>query len=352
MVQKVISSFFILLVTFLFARDCSLSSSSDNSGIQSEQAENLEINIEEKEPEELLKIRKFMTYYPDLEYKAEFDENLQDWKIEITRKTFFNRDDISEAHKALRKSALFYWAGGRLLPEAELSEKENYWLLQYPYENKLRDPKTYTAEEIERIKEFGSSSARKSDNGTPMFFFDFLYSAQSRPIIEEHIIKTKFLGKTTKVHERIFPALKRVEAKVCQLAGISTDELASSEKISRIDVSSELLSDEEKEIRLFIKSLKSSDAYYWREIAGTNRKSFHSYGIAIDLLPRRLNGRSIYWGWEKERSGDKWMMVPPEARWAPPLAVIKAFEEEGFIWGGYWIIFDNMHFEYQPQLIQ
>ena len=109
---------------------------------------------------------------------------------------------------------------------------------------------------------------------------------------------------------------------------------------------------EDAKIRKFIKTLRSSDAYYWREIAGTNRKSFHSYGIAIDLLPQRLNGRSIYWGWEKERSGDKWMMVPQEARWAPPQALIKIFEEHGFIWGGYWIIFDNMHFEYQPQLIQ
>lgn len=29
----------------------------------------------------------------------------------------------------------------------------------------------------------------------------------------------------------------------------------------------------------------------------------------------------------------------------------KAFESEGFIWGGYWAIWDNMHFEYHPELI-
>ena len=74
MVQKVFSSLFILLVTALFFRECKPASSSDNSGIQSEQSENLENYIEEKEPEELLKIREFMTYYPDLEYKAEFEE--------------------------------------------------------------------------------------------------------------------------------------------------------------------------------------------------------------------------------------------------------------------------------------
>ena len=158
------------------------------------------------------------------------------------------------------------------------------------------------------------------------------------------------MGKPTKVHERVFQALKRVEAEICLEAGINEDDLSTAEKIARIDTDAEKLTDLQKEIRLFIKNLRSSDAYSWREIAGTNRKSFHSYGIAVDLLPRRLNGRSIFWAWEKERSGDRWMMVPPETRWAPPAAVIRIFEKNGFIWGGYWIIFDNMHFEYHPEL--
>ena len=45
------------------------------------------------------------------------------------------------------------------------------------------------------------------------------------------------------------------------------------------------------------------------------------------------------------------MLVPLEKRWMPPAEVRKIFEEEGFIWGGYWVIFDNMHFEYHPELI-
>ena len=49
-----------------------------------------------------------------------------------------------------------------------------------------------------------------------MFFFDFLYAAKSRPAIEEHILRTRFLGKPTKVHERILPALKCVEAEICR----------------------------------------------------------------------------------------------------------------------------------------
>ena len=46
------------------------------------------------------------------------------------------------------------------------------------------------------------------------------------------------------------------------------------------------------------------------------------------------------------------MLVPLKSRWMPPEAVIKIFESEGFIWGGYWIIFDNMHFEYHPELTE
>ena len=196
----------------------------------------------------------------------------------------------------------------------------------YQYENKLRDPSTYTKEEIERITHFGSSENRQNASGTPMFFFDWLYSAQSRKIIEEHIIRTTFLGKSTRIHERIWTPLKNVEKKILENAANS-------------------------EIKEFIDNLRSADAYYWREIAGTSRKSFHSYGIALDVLPKRLGGKAIYWGWEKDRLGDKWMMIPLEKRWTPPSAVREIFESEGFIWGGYWVIFDNMHFEYHPELI-
>lgn len=267
-------------------------------------------------------IKEFMNFYPDIEYSAIFDKEQNDWKIDMTADLYFERTKKPK----IKKTATFYWAAGRLLPKEELPNKENYWVLQYEYENELRDPKTYTAEEIEQIKEFGSTENRKTDSGTPMFFFDFLYSAQSQKIIEDHIIKTKFLGKATRIHERIWTPLKNVEKKI-------------------------LAQKDTPEIKAFLANLKSCDAYHWREIVQTSRKSFHSYGIAVDILPKRLNRKAIYWSWEKDRLGDKWMMVPLEKRWMPPAEVRKIFEEEGFIWGGYWVIFDNMHFEYHPELI-
>lgn len=268
-------------------------------------------------------IREFMNFYPDIEYSAIFDSELNDWKIDMTADLYFNRTKKPRT----KKSASFYWAGGRLLPKEELSNKENYWILQYEYENTLRDPKTFTAEEIEQIKEFGSAENRRNTGGTPMFFFDFLYSAQSQKIIEDHIIKTTFLGKATRIHERIYDPLKIIEKKILEKK-------------------------DSPEIKAFLSNLKSCDAYHWREIIQTSRKSFHSYGIAVDILPKKLNRKAIYWSWEKDRLGDKWMLVPLEKRWTPPKEVLKIFEDEGFIWGGYWTIFDNMHFEYHPELIK
>ena len=268
-------------------------------------------------------IKTFMAFYPDIKYTALYDIEQNDWKIDMTADLYFERSNKPKG----KKSASFYWAGGRLLPKEELANKEKYWVLQYKYENTLRDPKTYTNEEIEQIKEFGSAENRKNSNATPMFFFDFLYSAQSQRIIEEHIIKTTFLGKNTRIHERVYDKLKIVEKRILEKKN-------------------------EPEIKAFLDNLKSCDAYHWREIIQTSRKSFHSYGIAIDILPKKLNYKAIYWSWEKDKRGDSWMLVPLEKRWMPPESVRKIFEDEGFIWGGYWVIFDNMHFEYHPELIK
>ena len=299
-------------------------------------------------PEE---IKQFFRFYPDIEYSALYDIEASDWKIEMTADLYFERT----AKPKGGKSAVFYWAGGRLLPKEELANKESYWILQYNYNNTLRDPETYTQEEIERIKGFGSSENRRNSGGTPMFFFDFLYSAQSQRIIEEHIIRTTFLGKPTRIHERIWTPLKNVEKKILETAGLSLERLSSAARMAGIPLETEAdgspLTKERREAREFAVTLKSADAYYWREIAGTSRKSFHSYGIAVDALPKKLGGKAIYWGWEKDRRGDEWMLTPLESRWTPGDTVIRIFESEGFIWGGYWTIFDNMHFEYHPELV-
>lgn len=270
------------------------------------------------EPAELQLFRKC---YPDVDFNALFDSEKQDWLVTVTAPVFAEKTGEDNL-----KRADFWWADCRLLPESELQNKDSYWPLIYEY-SKLKDPATLTAEEIERVKNFSSAENRQNSAGTPMFFYDFLYAAKSQLIIEDHIVSTTFLGKPTKVHERIKPNLKRVESAIYNEA--ETDE----------------------EINSFLQSLKSADAYNWRVIQGTGRKSFHSYGIAIDLLPKRLNGRAIFWSWTRDKDPQNWMLTPLSKRWIPPQKVIDIFEEEGFIWGGNWIIFDNMHFEYHPELV-
>ncbi|MGC1959145.1 MAG: M15 family metallopeptidase, partial [Pseudolabrys sp.] len=34
-----------------------------------------------------------------------------------------------------------------------------------------------------------------------------------------------------------------------------------------------------------------------------------------------------------------------------PIEIVRIFEKQGFIWGGYWYHFDTMHFEYRPELL-
>lgn len=102
-----------------------------------------------------------------------------------------------------------------------------------------------------------------------------------------------------------------------------------------------------KELAPKLASLKpylipSAGTFNWRPIAGTNRLSAHSYGIAIDIS----TAKSEYWRWAKGA---------PDNVSAPtnkiPEPIIAAFERQGFIWGGNWYHYDTMHFEYRPELI-
>ena len=82
--------------------------------------------------------------------------------------------------------------------------------------------------------------------------------------------------------------------------------------------------------------------YAWRRIAGTDRTSPHSWGIAIDLNAE-LGG---YWRWTGANEG-----AVGAYRNRIPWPLVEAMESSGFVWGGKWHHFDGMHFEYRPELI-
>jgi hypothetical protein len=78
--------------------------------------------------------------------------------------------------------------------------------------------------------------------------------------------------------------------------------------------------------------------YNHRIIAGTNRLSMHSFGIAIDINTKRGD----YWRWN----------TPAVYANQIPEPIVHIFEKHGFIWGGRWRHYDTFHFEYRPELAQ
>jgi len=100
----------------------------------------------------------------------------------------------------------------------------------------------------------------------------------------------------------------------------------------------------------WLKSIDTIAAWNWRNIADVKTRSNHAYGIAIDILPKKLNSLETYWLWTKNKKID-WRFVPYSKRYSPPEAVIKIFEDYGFIWGGKWAFYDTMHFEYRPEIL-
>lgn len=80
--------------------------------------------------------------------------------------------------------------------------------------------------------------------------------------------------------------------------------------------------------------------FNYRYIQGTGRLSPHAFGIAIDLN----KSNSDYWKWAKKEDATKRIASYPKE-------LVKAFEDNGFVWGGKWAKFDILHFEYRPEII-
>jgi hypothetical protein len=140
--------------------------------------------------------------------------------------------------------------------------------------------------------------------------FEFTYR-RGRPALR----RVEFLGQKILVHARIAGPLASVEEHL------------------------RLLLDTHPELRRTI--LPLGGAFARRNIAGTDRTSAHSYGIALDINPRRAD----YWRWQHGHD------LRPRSSRIPAQAIVDAFEQEGFIWGGRWYHFDTMHFEYRPELL-
>jgi hypothetical protein len=250
-------------------------------------------------------LRAFQNSFPDKISEVAFIDG--DWTITAGGRTFF-------------------WAEGRLLPEPERENAESFEPHRfYRYPAGPRSPDTLTPENIEDIRYRAQPQNRRTSRYFSYEFHGIIYGGLTRREIERALTRFVFLGKRITVNRMIVEPLRRVEAEIRRWEGGEA----------------------------FIASLESIHGYNWRDIAGTQRRSFHSWGLALDIqVPQRALGRrAVFWQWERHRNRD-WMLIPLENRWSPPAPVIRAFERQGFIWGGRWTFFDNMHFEYRPELIE
>jgi len=220
----------------------------------------------------------------------------------------------------------FYFAGGRLLP-ASLRDSANEYVPQafYNYQKELPPWALPTEEESARMRiqerDRETSQVKRSPH-----FYDAIWRTRNRDESWDRIKQIRFLGHQVQVHYSIMEELSLVEEHILKAARTSTA------------------------VRRWIDNIDSVTGWNWRNIAASQSRSYHSYGVAVDILPRSLGGLATYWRWTAEIIPD-WWTVPYSRRFHPPDEVIEAFELFGFIWGGKWRYYDTMHFEYRPEIL-
>ena len=106
------------------------------------------------------------------------------------------------------------------------------------------------------------------------------------------------------------------------------------------NLSSEL--DKNPAFAAYLKNIAGT--FSWRNIAGTNRLSMHSFGMTIDINTKYSN----YWQWDCKCKNENAKLIYKNRI---SLEIVKIFEKYGFIWGGNWLHYDTMHFEYRPELL-
>ncbi len=220
----------------------------------------------------------------------------------------------------------FYWAQGRMLPAELRAQWERfapYRFYRYPAGlPPVTKPDPQTRERLRAIVERNEASPPERHEG----LLSALYQAATRGQTEARLATVDFLGLPVSVHRLVAPALSAVAA---ELGG---------------------LRETDPQVRAFLSGLKGLAGYNWRPIDGTRSRSYHSYGMAVDLVPGSYGGRRVYWRWSLEHDED-WYATPYALRWMVPEAVVQAFEARGFVWGGKWLFFDTIHFEYRPELL-
>ncbi len=218
----------------------------------------------------------------------------------------------------------YYYSDGKLLPEEKKADAEKYRTYGfYEYPDYLPPLEETDPAKVEMIEEFINS--RKSvprDNS----FLEDIYRGHSFEEILDEIRYINFLKFRFEVHRDLIPRFKAAEREI----------LAEAEK--------------DPDLRDFISSLSEAGSFNWRRANGSRSRSYHSYGIAVDFNPASFGNRQVFWDWSR-KFNKEWYSIPYSRRWMVNEKFVSAFEKQGFVWGGKWLFFDNMHFEYRPEIL-
>lgn len=227
----------------------------------------------------------------------------------------------------------FHWANGRLMPESERDDAHEYSAMRF-YDYRLGEHEVADLDEeaVARMRARYDPDVPASEQRVPRgrnpAFYEALYGFSDRLTADRAMERLTFLGRVTRVHPMVVDPLLRVVEEIFDLM------------------------DSDDQVRSFVTNISQVSGFYWRDIFGSASRSYHSYGTAIDLLPRTYRGGFGYWRWAQRSGIDEWWSLPLDRRHTVPQQVVDAFERHGFVWGGKWIGFDPIHFEYRPEVIQ
>lgn len=262
--------------------------------------------------------------------KISYPKNFVSFGFDVTEQLWFIDLKNDEIKKSEDKKKRFFYKNARILPKENLSDWKNYNPISteyYPQE--MPNPENFSEFKIAFLKDMSSSENR--DEYRPSCFTlvqNFLYQAYTPKQIEPQIITIEFLDWKVRVHKKIEKPLLNIDKKIRKLALTN------------------------KDVDYFLKMPTVITGYNWREVRDNENRSSHSWGISVDIVPKKYGAKQIYWKWTQDFYDDGWITYPIKKRWMPPKEVISIFESEGFIWGGKWDIWDNMHFEYHPEILQ
>ena len=235
----------------------------------------------------------------------------------------FRNNDLA----ILLKGVWYYYAEGKLLPEELVENAADY--RRQPFYHYDKDLPPWSEPSPEMIARYINWTANRSSITTfrSNHLYDSIWRISSRAEAEANMTKSLFLGKTLTVHKDIIDKLALVEKDI--IAAAKTKSA----------------------IQRWINSISKLESYNWRNIAESQNRSNHSYGLAVDIIPKSWGGKETYWLWTTQNKKPEWWNIPYSQRYHQPEEVIKLFEKHGFIWGGKWPEYDTMHFEYRPEIL-